>query len=191
MYSSYRSSLGLSANASLPSITPAPTNSPRCDDVVGDYLASGYSSEDGCWASEASECVVSGTSVQLFYWDTVTAPGVRNNSGPVTAIYGNLTFTSPSVYISVAAVAQTEIFYDVEICGDEAVGGQALQTMEPLYNLLVSLPPEDLSTAAHSLPGRQASDVAHDLAFGASDYKSLVLSLSSGLNFTYLSLIHI
>lgn len=192
LYSNYRSSLGLPWTASLPSITPAPTNSPKCFDQVGDYLSSSFTYDGSCWVGfEPAPCDVVGTSVTLFYWPTTqesygsTDNCSTSSTHPVTAKYGNLTFTSPSVYVSIPAVAMTTYIYDLEFCGNFAEGGAAISEMPPLYNVVATISPEELSSAVHSLPGLDPASVAYDIALGRSDYRSLAAAVYGSQNYTY------
>ena len=100
LYDSYVQSLGLPPNATVPSLTPAPTNSPACPDYF-------YQPQTSCsyWRETVQDCSVSGANVQLFYFPPKTANAtdqVQNiTAGPVVKSYApGITFTSPSIYLS-------------------------------------------------------------------------------------------
>lgn len=212
MYSSYRSSLGLPWTASLPIVTPAPSNSPRCADAVGGYLSSHYTyaSGDGCWNGfQSAPCEIIGTSVRLFYWYTADSLTIasqsalgnvsRNSTSPVTTTLGDVTFTcaynlvvvdrtiadhflslhaAPTVYISIETVSIETFIWDNDICSSYALGGQAIDEMVPVTTVLLSLHPNELSSVVKRPPGGwDPASVAHDIAFGESDYYSLFIDL--------------
>jgi len=102
LYVSYLQSLGLSSNASVPSITPAPSNSPHCPKYH-------YKTTTGCnywndYGGGLGTCYVSGANVQLFYFPSKTANasnGTSITTGPIVQSYApGVTFTSPSIYLS-------------------------------------------------------------------------------------------
>ena len=99
LYNSYVQSLGLAPNASVPSITPAPTNSPACPEYY-------YKPWSSCsyWYDNVQGCLISGANVQLFYFPSKTTNGTQSHNitaSPVVQSYApGITFTSPSIYLS-------------------------------------------------------------------------------------------
>jgi hypothetical protein len=97
LYASYVSSLGLAPNATIPEITPVPTNSPQCPYYY-------YKPFTTCYASTTTgvtaDCKLYGNSVELFYFPSQT-DGAPEPTAPPTYVYApGTTFTSPSIYLS-------------------------------------------------------------------------------------------
>lgn len=101
LYVSYLASLGLASNATVPSITPAPSNSPACPTFY-------YQPWSTCGSSSIpfSACELSGSNVRLFYFPPQTTNDTgpyANTTAPPTVVQSyapGITFTSPSVYLS-------------------------------------------------------------------------------------------
>lgn len=78
-----------------------------------DYPGSSVTCELGCVFNPFS-CTISAESVQLIYWPVSTVPGypnvtvTSNSTEPVTAVVDGTTFTSPTVYLSYAAVSAVD-----------------------------------------------------------------------------------
>lgn len=152
LYSSYFASLGIFVTGadvlSTPFIWPVPSNSPRCKTGNTNYCL---------FSSERRGCTISGGNVQVYYWPNATpAPIISNGNRtrhPVTQVVGNVTMTSPSVYLSIdTLMARSTFVADNGIC--HTVGKFNLTAALPAQtqvgttfkNLLISMPPRDVST---------------------------------------------
>jgi hypothetical protein len=134
LYVSYLQSLGLPLNASVPSITPVPTNSPRCpvyyySPVVG----TSWGPDDD---PANANCLITGQNVRLFYFPSATAVvgnNTVNGSRGETVVYSfapNITFTSPSVYLSFDYLTAGGTFFGgdemMSSCGTDGCFGSGL-----------------------------------------------------------------
>jgi len=138
LYVSYLNSLGLPANASVPSVTPAPTNSPACPEYYYKPFSTCTTFLDT--GADLGICSVIGANAKLFYFPTktagaaATATGDRGTITPtvVHSYAPGVTFTSPSVYLSFDTLSALSIVagreYACTSCGwngcqASAVGG--------------------------------------------------------------------
>ncbi|KAI9712013.1 MAG: hypothetical protein M1820_001721 [Bogoriella megaspora] len=185
MFSSYLISLGLPAtaihSASIPSITPVPSNSPRCS--VGTGVAS--------WSIAPADagCSIHGNTVQVFYWPPATALSAmsgNNSSQVVTQVYGNRTFTSPSVCLSfdtLYAATYTDLDQSCTVSNPPgatsvcaAPGGGAASVFGQVYtNVLVSAMPFDTSSVLYDVgPSVDTSSIIDVIARDRSDFSEVL-----------------
>ncbi|KAI9685107.1 MAG: hypothetical protein M1820_010839, partial [Bogoriella megaspora] len=184
LYTSYFNSLGIPTDATtVPSITPAPTNSPPCGDFV-------LRPNSNCVISKVppGSCTLSGQNVEVFFFPPGTAP----SNGTVVQSYApGVTFTSPSVYLSFDALwAYSTLVGADKFCSSYTdgihVSGYGLGAAVGLSragptrsNILLSLDPRDLSSVVIDVPGVQTADVISAFASGGSDYVSVASQLYS------------
>ena len=210
MYGDYRSSLGLAFNSSIPVITPAPTNSPRCPDIIGEVIAEGYTYYSGgegmCFGRVETQhpCELYGRSVQLLYWpQATTAPGepakraqfATNASTPITTIWRNHTLTYPSAYIAISSIAANIYTFGDELCFSDGaavlLGDQALTQVKPATNVVMAFDPTEISSVMLSLSsGVDYASAANDMAKGGKDYSKYAGMIYNTLdnNYTYASI---
>ncbi|KAF2723330.1 hypothetical protein K431DRAFT_283135 [Polychaeton citri CBS 116435] len=188
LYASYMSSLGLSKNASIPKITPAPANSPGCPAYY-------YRPFSSCsyWTDPVNTCTVAGQNVQVFYFPLLLT---NVTTGKVVYSYApNITFTSPSIYLSFDWLSATSSLGALESacsscgyngCVATAVGGGDGYSVAgtSIGGALITLAPEEASTFIMSYQPAEASSVASVLANGGPAYADVQADLSSR-NFSY------
>ncbi|KAK4892332.1 hypothetical protein LTR27_009166 [Elasticomyces elasticus] len=181
LYDSYLHSLGLPSNASVPSITPAPTNSPACP---ASYYYKAWSScthyrDSG---TDLGTCYVEGANVQLFFFPPRTANGTAAPNATVVQSYApGITFTSPSIYMSFdylsASSGVAAMEWACSQCGSlsngwgceaSAVGGGNGKQIKgtSTAGALLSLAPAEVSTLLIDYPEGAASSYASAIANG-------------------------
>lgn len=187
LYSAYLSSLGLPSNASIPAITPAPTNSPPCPQ----YYFRPSSSCSYYQDNVDSSCYISGQSVQVFYFPPNTVNGSdapTSITSPVVQEYApGITFTSPSIYLSFDYLSGQRLLPASQstcvTCGPEyegcetygVGGGNALQYQgTSIAGALLTLAPEDVSTLLVSYGPAAATSAANAIASGGADYANAI-----------------
>lgn len=191
MWQSYLLSLGITTplnEATEPAITPMPTNRPRCS--IGD---ASWSHTAATWDNT---CYLSGDRVELFYWPTATSevtaiPPGNITAAPVTAVRGNLTFTSPSVYLSFNTISAI-LDHDADRISNSQtiplgassqstvlVGGFYPEPVGPtLTDQIISLNPTDLSCViANFGPGVNTASAISEIAHGGPDYANWISAL--------------
>lgn len=192
MWQGYLLSLGITTpldKATEPAITPMPSNRPRCS--IGDPSVT-YTG-----ATWDNTCFISGNSVGLFYWPSATAsgglptPAPNITAAPVTVVRGNLTFTSPSVYLSFDTLSAIQghdadqISYSQSVPlgastqPENLVGGFYPETVGPTFtNVLISLHPTKLSSVIANLgPGVNTASAISEIAHGGPDYAKWISAL--------------
>ncbi|KAI7368704.1 hypothetical protein KC354_g2486 [Hortaea werneckii] len=187
LYSAYLSSLGLPSNASIPAITPAPTNSPPCPQ----YYFRPSSSCSYYQDNVDSSCYISGQSVQVFYFPPNTANGsdvpTSITSAVVQEYAPGITFTSPSIYLSFDYLSGQRLLPASQstcvTCGPEyegcetygVGGGNALEYQgTSIAGTLLTLAPEDVSTLLVSYGPAAATSAANAIASGGADYANAI-----------------
>lgn len=177
-------------NVTEPAITPVPTNRPRCS--VGDVSLS-------C-APEKTRCIISANKVDLFYWPTPTAaPNASDASNITTAVFRNITMTSPSVYLIFDHLQALTSGVVMETCSfNSPLGATSVVTHlgpaasqkfigGPYTNAVVSLDPTSLQSLVRDLgPGINTASVVSEIAHGGPDYYHWINNvLGSGINYAY------
>ncbi|KAK4497512.1 hypothetical protein PRZ48_011963 [Zasmidium cellare] len=193
MWQSYLLSLGITTpldKATEPAITPMPSNRPRCS--IGDSY---WSHTVATWDNT---CFLSGDRVGLFYWPSATGeasamptPTGNKTAAPVTAVSGNFTFTSPSVYLVFNTLSAVQ-GHDIDRIGfsqsiplgassqePTIVGGYYPEPVGPtLTNKIVSLDPTELSSViANFGPGVNTASAISEIAHGGPDYAKWISAL--------------
>lgn len=204
LYVSYISSLGLTSNASVPSITPAPSNSPPCPTYYYKPFTSCYSKFA---TSYANDCTILGNSVQLFYFPEETSFAAldgQDASAPLTTppplVYEyapGTTFTSPSVYLkfdylSAERLSNNNYNSICVTCGQQgcvtgAVDGGIQRSKEgtSIAGQLVTLRPEELSSVVLNFNKPEASSIVRTLAKGLPGYPNALQSIVGNFNVSY------
>ncbi|KAI6790802.1 hypothetical protein KC361_g7698 [Hortaea werneckii] len=195
LYSAYLSSLGLPSNASIPAITPAPTNSPPCPQYYFRPSTScSYYQDD-----VDSSCYISGQSVKVFYFPPQTANGSdvpTSITSPVVQEYApGTTFTSPSIYLSFDYLSGQRLLPATQstcvTCGPEyggcvtygLGGGNALEYQgTSIAGALLTLAPEDVSTLLVSYGPAAATSAANAIASGGADYANAIMNVVGALD---------
>ncbi|RMY59666.1 hypothetical protein D0863_11856 [Hortaea werneckii] len=195
LYSAYLSSLGLPSNASIPAITPAPTNSPPCPQYYFRPSSScSYYQDD-----VDSSCYISGQSVKVFYFPPQTANGSdvpTSITSPVVQEYApGITFTSPSIYLSFDYLSGQRLLPATQstcvTCGPEyegcvtygVGGGNALEYQgTSIAGALLTLAPEDVSTLLVSYGPAAATSAANAIASGGADYANAIMNVVGALD---------
>ncbi|KAI6824909.1 hypothetical protein KC332_g8285 [Hortaea werneckii] len=195
LYSAYLSSLGLPSNASIPAITPAPTNSPPCPQYYFRPSSScSYYQDD-----VDSSCYISGQSVKVFYFPPQTANGSdvpTSITFPVVQEYApGITFTSPSIYLSFDYLSGQRLLPATQstcvTCGPEyegcvtygVGGGNALEYQgTSIAGALLTLAPEDVSTLLVSYGPAAATSAANAIASGGADYANAIMNVVGALD---------
>ncbi|KAI7161833.1 hypothetical protein KC349_g2551 [Hortaea werneckii] len=187
LYSAYLSSLGLPSNASIPAITPAPTNSPPCPQ----YYFRPSSSCSYYQDNVDNSCYISGQSVQVFYFPPKTANGsdvpTSITSAVVQEYAPGITFTSPSIYLSFDYLSGQRLLPASQsicvTCGPEyegcetygVGGGNALKYQgTSIAGALLTLAPEHVSTLLVSYGPAAATSAANAIASGGADYANAI-----------------
>ncbi|KAI6855073.1 hypothetical protein KC323_g8517 [Hortaea werneckii] len=195
LYSAYLSSLGLPSNASIPAITPAPTNSPPCPQ----YYFRPNSSCSYYQDDVDSSCYISGQSVKVFYFPPQTANGSdvpTSITSPVVQEYApGITFTSPSIYLSFDYLSGQRLLPATQstcvTCGPEyegcvtygVGGGNALEYQgTSIAGALLTLAPEDVSTLLVSYGPAAATSAANAIASGGADYANAIMNVVGALD---------
>lgn len=172
MYSAFRHSLGLNASATIPAMSPAPTNSPRCLETAN--------VTKGCTRQTYHyPCSILGNNVKLFYWPPATTPPA-NISQAVTVVDGSVTFTSPSVYLSFASLSAVAPFVGNAVCsGYEMEGAIQSSTIGSVFtSALITLAPSALSSMEQYLgPGLNTASIVEQIAHGGPDYYNWIYNL--------------
>ncbi|KXL41603.1 MAG: hypothetical protein FE78DRAFT_519069 [Acidomyces sp. 'richmondensis'] len=186
LYVSYLSSLGLSEGATVPAITPAPTNSPQCPK----YFYEPYSN-CSYWQDPVNTCWISGENVQLFYFPPKTENfGSQGRNGTslsyavVQSYAPGITFTSPSIYLSFDYLsAMSTLGAEESACSScgwngcmamAVGGGDAYQTMgTSISGALLTLRPDDVSTLVAPYNDAKASQAASIIAHGAAGFANI------------------
>ncbi|GAB1743940.1 hypothetical protein NU219Hw_g984t1 [Hortaea werneckii] len=187
LYSAYLDSLGLPSNASIPAITPAPSNSPPCPQYYFRPSSScSYYRDD-----VDSSCYISGQSVQVFYFPPKTANGsdvpASITSAVVQEYAPGITFTSPSIYLSFDYLSGERLLPashsicvtcgpEYEGCESYAVGGGNAREYQgtSIAGALLTLAPEDVSTLLVSYGPAAATSAANAIASGGADYANAI-----------------
>ncbi|KAI7278804.1 hypothetical protein KC345_g5762 [Hortaea werneckii] len=195
LYSAYLSSLGLPSNASIPAITPAPTNSPSCPRYYFRPSSScSYYQDD-----VDSSCYISGQSVKVFYFPPQTANGSdvpTSITSPVVQEYApGITFTSPSIYLSFDYLSGHRLLPATQstcvTCGPEyegcmtygVGGGNALEYQgTSIAGALLTLAPQDVSTLLVSYGPAAATSAANAIASGGADYANAIMNVVGALD---------
>ncbi|KAK3615509.1 hypothetical protein LTR56_026551 [Elasticomyces elasticus] len=180
LYDSYLHSLGLPSNASVPSITPAPTNSPACPAYYYKPWSSCTHYRDS--GTDLGTCYVEGANVQLFFFPPQTANGTAAPNATVVQSYApGITFTSPSIYMSFdylsASSGVAAMEWACSQCGSlsngwgceaSAVGGGNGKQIKgtSTAGALLSLAPAEVSTLLIDYPEGAASSYASAIANG-------------------------
>ncbi|KAK5701328.1 hypothetical protein LTR17_022700 [Elasticomyces elasticus] len=180
LYDSYLHSLGLPSNASVPSITPAPTNSPACPAYYYKAWSSCTHYRDS--GTDLGTCYVEGANVQLFFFPPRTANGTAAPNATVVQSYApGITFTSPSIYMSFdylsASSGVAAMEWACSQCGSlsngwgceaSAVGGGNGKQIKgtSTAGALLSLAPAEVSTLLIDYPEGAASSYASAIANG-------------------------
>ncbi|KAK4892325.1 hypothetical protein LTR27_009159 [Elasticomyces elasticus] len=179
LYVSYIHSLGLASNATVPRITPAPTNSPQCSAYY-------YKPWSSCYTRTGQDgglCSVGGVNVQLFYFPPTTANGnaTKSNATMVQSYAPGITFTSPSIYLSfdylLASSSFPWVYSGCESCGRTGTGWGCTATVEDggvgntgtgttIDGYFLSLAADDVSTLLAEFPGTAPSSAADAVAHG-------------------------
>ncbi|KAK5732260.1 hypothetical protein LTR17_010706 [Elasticomyces elasticus] len=180
LYDSYLHNLGLPSNASVPSITPAPTNSPACPAYYYKAWSSCTHYRDS--GTDLGTCYVEGANVQLFFFPPRTANGTAAPNATVVQSYApGITFTSPSIYMSFdylsASSGVAAMEWACSQCGSlsngwgceaSAVGGGNGKQIKgtSTAGALLSLAPAEVSTLLIDYPEGAASSYASAIANG-------------------------
>ncbi|KAK3657604.1 hypothetical protein LTR56_002379 [Elasticomyces elasticus] len=180
LYESYLHSLGLPSNASVPSITPAPTNSPACPAYYYKAWSSCTHYRDS--GTDLGTCYVEGANVQLFFFPPRTVNGTAAPNATVVQSYApGITFTSPSIYMSFdylsASSGVAAMEWACSQCGSlsngwgceaSAVGGGNGKQIKgtSTAGALLSLAPAEVSTLLIDYPEGAASSYASAIANG-------------------------
>ncbi|KAF2720359.1 hypothetical protein K431DRAFT_347193 [Polychaeton citri CBS 116435] len=209
-WQSYLRSLGLPTklqNASEPYISPAPTNRPQCSLGTIEYQCGGTAE-----TSSARSCAINGGRVDIYYWPLVSNErnGTTSKQEPVTAVIGNMTFTSPSVYMSLDTVyaertVQASIPCTITksplgaldyLSSGLPMGGPADLVFWNTHDVWISIDPVSLSSLLKAPPANTAvSDVASELAHGGRNFDEYISGVfgswsatSSQWNLEYLTM---
>lgn len=126
LYASYMHSLGLPQTATVPSITPPPSNSPACP------VCHFQPSVSCSWSTEVDPgCTVTASDVQLFYFESDT---IKYRDGVAETMIHEyapgVTFTCPSVYLLFESLTAAVTHYGVDrnswYCGPAGCSGIAM-----------------------------------------------------------------
>ena len=212
LWQTYLSSLGLPTKiegvTEEPAITPMPSNRPRCS--VGDYTESCSNMDNH------GLCYIFGQNVELFYWPPTTSTAsatntiqhgnmtLRGDPQPVTAVYRNVTMTSPSVYLSLPLVSAitTQIipdcyeYYPLGATKTDVVmkgGAEFFPQGATLQNVLVDLEPTSLSSLIRDFgPDINTASVVSEIAHGGLEFgkwMGKVRDVNSGAGNYYTSVV--
>lgn len=155
MFSSFMDSRNLTLFKDPIPSKSKPADYPRCGEPLVQLDAKG----DGT-ATIGEPCSVWGGTVDLYYWPAQTSTGSAqlvtsgDTSSKVVQTIGNITMTSPYVYLSLNKItAWTEavewVFKDTSTITQNAIEHQIGKTY---HNILISLHSTDVSTLRYAVP---------------------------------------
>ncbi|KAM3422086.1 hypothetical protein BST61_g2462 [Cercospora zeina] len=200
LYVDYISSLGLPYNASVPKVTPAPTNSPPCPD----YFYKPFSTcQKSFVTSYANDCTIMGNSVKLFYFPTQSTTPTQDPSATITkppeVIYEyapGTTFTSPSIYLKFdylsaeRVVNADDAIYCTECdqtgCTTSGVDGGQSRKVEgtSIAGQLISLAPQEVSSIVLDFHEQEASSIIRTMAHNLPGYADVMARVIGNYNVT-------
>ncbi|KAK3676401.1 hypothetical protein LTR78_003677 [Recurvomyces mirabilis] len=195
MWQSYLNSLGLPtnvANATEPMITPMPTNRPRCALDNTQATCSSPSSADG-------QCQIEAVLGRLFYWPSFVVDAKGNTTGtqyyntsePMTALFGTVKMTYPSVYLFLYEVSARTPTASSKHCITSAPLGALPKVVEnssaskkprafTLGWTLLELQTTALSSLVRDLgPGVNTASAVSAIAHGGRDYEQWMQRIAS------------
>lgn len=168
----------------IPTAAPDTFDMPRCGEPIVRLNSKGHGT-----TTIADPCSFWGGSVELFYWPSVTptpswhSAAASNKSATVhtevITTVGNLTMTSPSVYLSLdmltAWTEGAEWIFDNHTAVNNVIESQVGQTYR---NIIISMNPSEVSTLRHAVANY--SDYIYSItALGIADWSKL--SRTTGL----------
>ncbi|KAK4955553.1 hypothetical protein LTR10_006492 [Elasticomyces elasticus] len=180
LYDAYLDDLGLSGDPTIPIITPAPANSPRCP---ANHHKQSWSACN--YQTPLITCSLEGSNVQLFYFPPQTSNGSAPiiNATVVQSYAPGITFTSPSLYMSLDYLSGTmEALPEPTHCtscwrigtsvscteydtgGASDINADLIGTI--ISGVILSVHPSDASSFILSYPDELASAYANAVARG-------------------------